>query len=145
MLILLSAAVSLATATPQPPVAPDSCAGQVNCQHLTAAQLFALADQQFNQGDLAVAEEMLQALTQDPHIELRSEARFRLAAVHEKRGNLAGAAQALRDLLAEQPGANPARLELARILALMGDTKAARSEIAVAKAAGLPPDVEQNV
>jgi tetratricopeptide (TPR) repeat protein len=145
MLILLAAAASLAAATPQAPDASGSCAGQAYCQHLTAAQLFALADQLFNQGELAGAEEMLQALTQDPHLELRSEARFRLAAVREKRGNLAGAAQALRDLLAEQPGANPARLELARILALMGDTQAARSEIAVAKAAGLPPDVEQNV
>ena len=88
---------------------------------------------------------MLEALTHDKHPELRAEARFRLAAVREKLADLAGAAQALRDLLAEQPDANPARLELGRILAKMGDPKAARAEFARAEAAGLPPEVEQNV
>jgi tetratricopeptide (TPR) repeat protein len=133
------AALALAATTPNP------CAGQANCRELSAAQLFADADAHAASGDLAGAAELLEALTQDPHVELRAEARFRLAAVREKLGDLKGAAQALRELLAEQPGANPARLELARILSMMGDTKAARSEIAMAEATGLPPDVEQNV
>lgn len=134
-----------ATALAPAPVAPDPCAGQPSCRQVTAAQLFADADRLASRGDLAGAADLLEALTQDPHVELRSEARFRLAAVREKQGDLKGAANVLRDLLAEQPQANPARLELARILSRLGETRAARSEIAMAEAAGLPPDVEQNV
>jgi hypothetical protein len=107
--------------------------------------LFALADKLYSTGDLAGAAVILEALTHDKHPELRAEARFRLAAVREKLGDLPSAARALRDLLAEQPDANPARLELGRILARMGDTAAARAEFARAEAAGLPPEVEQNV
>ena len=36
-------------------------------------------------------------------------------------------------------------LELARILSLLGRTSEARAELARAEAAGLPPEVEQNV
>jgi hypothetical protein len=89
--------------------------------------------------------QLLESLTQDPHPEFRAEARFRLAAVREKLGDLKGAVQSLRDLLAEQPTANPARLELARILSRLGEDKAAKAELAKAEAWGLPPDVEQNV
>src|SRR4029078_954879 len=145
MFMLLSAAASLAAAAPQSPASADPCAGQQNCQQLTAAQMFAAADDLANQGDLAGAAQLLEALTQDPHPELRAEARFRLAAVREKLGDLKGAAAALRDLLGEQPGANPARLELARILSRLGDSKGAKAELAAAEAWGLPRDVEQNV
>ena len=107
--------------------------------------MFAAAEDLAAQGDLAGAAQLLEALTQDPHAELRAEARFRLAAVREKLGDLPGAAQALRDLLAEQPGANPARLELARILSRLGDAKGAKSQLAAAEAFGIPRDVEQNV
>ena len=107
--------------------------------------MFAAADDLAAQGDLAGAAELLEALTQDPHADLRAEARFRLAAVREKLGDLQGAAQALRDLLAEQPGANPARLELARILSRLGDARGAKSQLAAAEAFGIPADVEQNV
>ena len=145
MLTALSAAASLAAAAAPSTAASDPCAGQQHCQQLTAAQMFAAADDLAAQGDLAGAAQLLEALTQDPHPELRAEARFRLAAVREKLGDLKGAAQALRDLLAEQPEANPARLELARILSRLGDAKAAKAEIAAAEAWGLPSDVEQNV
>jgi hypothetical protein len=107
--------------------------------------MFAAAEDLAAQGDLAGAMQLLEALTQDPHPEFRAEARFRLAAVREKLGDLKGAVQALRDLLAEQPTANPARLELARILSRLGEDKAAKAELAKAEAWGLPPDVEQNV
>jgi len=143
MLILLSAAASLAAA--QAPIAPDPCAGQQDCRQLTAAQVFAAADELAASGDLAGAEIMLEALTQDPHLELRAEARFRLAAVREKLGDLKGAVEALRELLNEQPDANPARLELARILSRLGDTKGAKAQLAAAEVMGLPPEVEQNV
>src|SRR3954470_1872195 len=112
MLFLLSAVASLTAAIAQTPAAPDPCAGQQNCQELTAAQMFAAADERAARGRLTGAAELLEALTQDPHPEWRAEARYRLAAVREKLGDLKGAARSLRELLAEQPDANPARLEL---------------------------------
>ncbi|HEY7005070.1 MAG TPA: surface lipoprotein assembly modifier, partial [Sphingomicrobium sp.] len=45
----------------------------------------------------------------------------------------------------EQPDANRARLELARILGRMGEAKEAQAELAQAEKLGLPPEVEQNV
>src|SRR4051794_7890137 len=144
-MLLLLKAVAVAAASVQAPAVPDPCAGQENCQQLTAAQMFAAADDLAARGDLAGAAELLEALTQDPHAELRAEARFRLAAVREKLGDLKGAVAALRQLLAEQPQANPARLELARLLSRLGETTAAKTELAAAAAWGLPPDVDQSV
>lgn len=146
MFVFVSAVASLAATVQQPPpTAPDPCAGQANCQQASAAQLFDLADRLFAEGDAAGAEEVLQALTQDPHPELRAEARFRIAALREKNNDLPGAIAMLRDLLAEEPGAQRARLELARLLALSGDQRSARREFAQAEAAGLPEDVARTV
>ena len=139
MLVFL-AALALAA---QP--ATGACAAQKGCIELSAAQLFDLADQMYTRGDRALAAEILRSLTRDKHPELRAEARFRLAAVLESMGDLEGAATALRQLLAEQPNANRARLELARILARMGKSGPAKSELAKAEKIGLPPEVEQNV
>ncbi|HUP67556.1 MAG TPA: surface lipoprotein assembly modifier [Sphingomicrobium sp.] len=141
---MLTVLAALALAPGAAPHA-EPCAAEQGCVTANAAQLFALADKLFEAGDTAGAAGVLEALTNDVHPELRAEARFRLAALREKTGDLAGAAQALRDLLAEQPDANPARLELARILAAMGKNKEARREIASAERAGLPPEVEQSV
>lgn len=130
-------------------IAPASgevpCERQTGCVQASAAQLFALADQLYARGDKAGAAVILRGLTQDKHPELRAEARFRLAAVLESMDDLKGAAQTLRDLLAEQPDAKRARLELARILGRMGKQGEAKTELAKAERLGLPPEVEQNV
>lgn len=141
-MIHLLAGAALAVAAP--PEAP-SCSPQSPCVQANAAQLFTLADQLYARGDKQAAAEILKGLTQDKHPEFRAEARFRLAAVLESLDNLEGAAQALRDLLAEQPKANRARLELARILGRMGKGSDAQAELAKAEKLGLPPEVEQNV
>ena len=127
------------------PAQSSACAKGESCVTASAAQLFALADKLYADGDSAGAARILEALSRDKHPELRSEARFRLAAVRENLGDLPGAAQALSELLAEQPGANRARLELARILNLTGRDKEAEQQLALARASGLPADVEQNV
>src|SRR4051812_26683810 len=145
MLILIAALALGQAPVPAPSGAKDECTPELGCVRATAAQLFALADKLYDSGDVAGAAAVLQALTHDPHPELRAEARFRLAALREKMGDLPAAAQALRDLLAEQPNANPARLELARILARMGKNDEARKQIAIAERTGLPPEVEQSV
>src|SRR5438128_357502 len=116
MLTLLAALALGQTAAPAASITDDQCKAEQGCVRANAAQLFALADKLYEAGDVAGAAAILEALTQDPHPELRAEARFRLAALREKMGDLPGAVQALRALLAEQPNANPARLELARIL-----------------------------
>ena len=65
--------------------------------------------------------------------------------MHERRGDLAGAASLYRAILDEQPDAQRSRLELARILALMGDDAGARRELRRAGAVGLPDDVARVV
>src|SRR5256885_15263740 len=145
MFTLFSAVAFLTAAMAQAPAAPDPCAGQKDCRQMTAAQMFVAADALAAGGDLAGAAQLLEALTQDPHPELRAEARFRLAAVREKLGDLKGAVQALRTLLAEQPGANPARLALARTLSRVGAAKAAEAQLPLAEARGLPPAVQPHV
>ena len=145
MLTFLAALALSQAAAPAPSPPDDSCVPEKGCVRTGPAQLFALADKLYESGDAEGAAGVLQALTQDVHPELRAEARFRLAALREKMGDLPGAAQALRDLLAEQPNANPARLELARILARMGKNDEARKEIAIAERTGLPPEVAQSV
>ncbi|HKT14895.1 MAG TPA: surface lipoprotein assembly modifier [Allosphingosinicella sp.] len=147
ILLFLGGAVFAAAASAQTPALPqtDPCAADPSCRHASAAELFALADSQVADGDLAGAQSILEALTADPDPELRAEARFRLAAIRERRGDLAGAIGALRDLLGEKPGAQRARLELGRLLALQGNDKAARRELRRATAGGLPADVAQTV
>ncbi|MEO7654538.1 MAG: surface lipoprotein assembly modifier [Sphingomicrobium sp.] len=143
ILVLLSAlAAQSATALPVP---DPACVEAQGCVTATPEQLFELADKLFADGDKVGAAELLRALTQDKHSELRAEARFRLAAVLESMNDLAGSAAVLRELLAEQPEANRARLELARLLERMGKIREARSEIRRAEAIGLPPEVEANV
>lgn len=145
MLTLLAAiALSQIATPPRPPIA-DDCDEKQGCVRAGPAQMFALADKLYEEGNVAGAEQILEALTQDIHPQFRAEARFRLAALREKAGNLEGAAEALRALLAEQPTANPARLELARILGRLGKKKEARGELAKAEALGLPAEVQQNV
>lgn len=138
-------ALFLAALAAQPAAAAQPCDGAADCTTATPEQLFALADTLYADGDKAGAADILQALTQDKNPELRAEARFRLAALREELGDLEGAAAALRNLLAEQPEANRARLELARILEKMGDSAKARAELEQARAIGLPPEVEANV
>lgn len=142
---MLSLLPALTLAAQPVAAAEKTCSPEAGCITTGAAELFALADRLFASGDHSAAEQFLLAITQDRHPELRAEAWFRIAAVREARGDLTGAAEALRKVLAEQPGAQRARLELARILSRLGDTKAAGAELATAERAGLPAEVEQIV
>jgi len=114
---------------------------QESTSNLDAADLFALADRAKADARFNDAETIYRALAQDPDIEIRSEARFRLGLMLESRKRLRDAAIAFRELLDEKPNAARVRLELARVLALMGDADGARRQLRQAQAAGLPPDV----
>lgn len=114
--------------------------------HLTAAQMFALADAARDRADYATADAAYRALATNPDLDLRCEARFRLALMLADKQHLyREAAIELRKILDERPRAARVRLELARIDALLGRTGAAARELRAAEAGGLPPEVEQSV
>ena len=112
---------------------------------VTAAQLFKFAEAASAAGDQANAERAYRALIQDPSQEVRLEARFRLAMLERKRGNLARAATLLRQVLDHRPDAAPVRLELASVLDRLGDKDGAWRQVRAVQAAGLPPAVAQLV
>lgn len=112
---------------------------------LKATDVFAVADRALaaNKPDDAIT--MYRALTQDPDVEIRSEARFRLGMLFSRLNRNRDAAVEFRALLDEKPDAARVRLELARVLALLGEDTEARRELRQAQAGGLPPEVSQVV
>jgi outer membrane protein len=108
---------------------------------LTAPQLFDIATNAQQSGDTATAETIYTALTHDPDIDIRSEARFRLSQLLETQKRYTDAALLLRAILDEKPDAQRVRLELAKVLALKGDERGAYRALRQAEAGGLPPDV----
>lgn len=103
------------------------------------------AERLMRSGDLTRAEALLGALTSDPDMELRNEARFRLGRLYRMQGDYVAAARQFRAILNEQPQAGPARIELARVLALMDNQEGARAELRRVQALDLPPAVAQLV
>jgi hypothetical protein len=112
---------------------------------VTAAQLFRIAEAASAKGDQATAERAYDALIGDPSQNVRLEARFRLAMLERKRGNVTKAASMLREILDHRPDAVPVRLELASLLDKMGDKDGAWRQVRAAQAAGLPPSVARIV
>lgn len=112
---------------------------------LDSRQLLTLAERAMESGDLAAAEAIYRALTDDPAVEMRSEARFRLSILLARQDRLSEAAVLLRSILDEQPNAQRVRLELAHVLDMMGDEAGARRALREAQAGGLPPDVARLV
>ena len=136
----LAGAAALFIAAAAPATAARSATVQV-----TAAQLFAIADAALAKGDSAMAERAYTALMNDQSTDIRLEARFRLAMLVGKNGNLTRAAILLRQVVDERPGAARARLELAGLLDRMGDTEGAWRQIRAVQAGGLPPAVARVV
>lgn len=135
-MIMISSPATAATQTAEPPRSTVS---------LTADQLLAFADRAQRAGEFGVAEGAYRALFDDASVEVRSEARFRLAMLFVVRKRLADAGVLLRRILDEQPGAQRVRLELARVLDMMGDEVGARRALREAQAGGLPPEVARFV
>ena len=124
-------------------VAPVANAQSVS--GVSAVELFNLADKARVANRVADAETIYVSLTNDPELEVRTEARFRLGQMLEEQGRLNEAAVIYRALLDEQPNAPRVRIELARLLARLGEVNAAGRQLRQAQAAGLPPDISQVV
>ncbi|MBU0554474.1 MAG: DUF560 domain-containing protein [Alphaproteobacteria bacterium] len=129
----------------QPGAEPSLSDDSTSISGLNAAQLFDLADQARVAGRWGDAEAIYTALARDPDLQIRSEARFRLGMMLDELGRQADAALAFRAILDEEPNATRVRLELARVLAAMGEEGRARQQLRQAQASGLPPDVAQVV
>lgn len=112
---------------------------------LSAAQLFDIADQARAAGRFEDAEAIYKALSGDPAVQIRSEARFRLGMMLADQKRWTDSALTFRTILDEQPNATRVRLELARVLAAMGNEGQARQQLRQAQAAGLPVEVAQVV
>ena len=118
------------------------CSREVNCvDDEAAAQLFELAQRLVANGDVDRAKGVLRDLTRHPTLEIRSEARFRLAILLANGGRRTAAAVLLRQILDDDPTATRVRLELARLLDLLGDDAGARRALRQIQAGGLPPEV----
>ena len=112
---------------------------------LTPAEMFDAAGAAQRNGDFETAETIYRALATNPAVEIRSEARFRLARMFENERRLTDSAVLLRTILDEQPNAQRVRLELADLLVTLGDEAGARRELRAVRAGELPPEVAQQV
>ena len=112
---------------------------------VNAEQLFVMAGQLEGGERESDAERIYVALEGDNRPEIRNEARFRHAQLLQGRHELDKAASLYRAILAEQPGAQRVRIELAAVLAQAGDLSGAEHELSAMQAGGLPPDIARLV
>ena len=139
-------AIALATPVLAQTAAPAPAPVEAVKVTLTTGQLFGYADSARDAGNFALAEATYRALATNPNGELRTEARFRLAMMLADRAHRPrDAAVELRRILDEKPKATRIRLELARVLAMLGNTASAARELRAAEATGLSPELEQTV
>ncbi|EIZ78642.1 hypothetical protein WSK_2690 [Novosphingobium sp. Rr 2-17] len=112
---------------------------------LSAIEVFTVAERAQSAGHYEEAIRLYDALTQDRNADVRAEARFRKGMLLASLKRYRKAATAFRELLDETPDAAPVRLELAQVLALMGDEGGARRELRQVQATGLPEQVARAV
>lgn len=133
---------TLAAALAAAAVSLPAAAAAAPARRLASAEdLLAVAEQAARLGDPRTAMAALRALATDPSVEIRSEARFRLAQLLGAAGDHTGAAVLLRQILDEKPEATRVRFELAALLHRLGDEPAALRELRALHAADLPLDV----
>ena len=146
MIRIITALGLVGTAMLSPPASAAAEAVEQAARQVSAAEVFQIASTAREKGDFKRAEAAYRALQADPDVEVRTEARFRLALMlANDMKRLTEAALQLRRILDDKPNAARVRFELARVLAQSGDLRAAERELRAAEAAGLPPDVERLV
>lgn len=123
----------------------DASSAPLRTQLASASDLFKLADLMVSQARRDKARSLLELLARNPHVDIRNEARFRLAQLSAASGRHAEAASELRRILDEKPDAAGVRLELARLLDRMGDKEAAWRQVRAVQASRMPPAVARLV
>lgn len=136
-LVLVGASAALLS----PLLAPSEAVAQGRTLRLTVVEMFRLADLAAARGDSATAAGLYAALEKNPDPDIRAEARFRHAKQLAGQKRHREAAVLLRRIVDEKPDASAVRLELARLLQVLGDSDAALRELRAAQASGLPPVV----
>jgi len=124
---------------------PSLAAERSHTLRATAATVFRLADAAEARGDRPTAEEAYRALAMDSSADVRAEARFRLARLVAAAGRESEAATLLRQVVDDHPGAQAVRLELASVLAKLGDEQGALRQLRSVRAGELPPEVARMV
>lgn len=144
MSLLLAAALAQQAPEERPSLAqsPENAVVELTA---TGRELLAMATRALSSGREDIAIRILGALVRDRDLRVRNEARFRLAMLAARDEDWSGAGTWLRAILDEEPGAQRARLELARVQAEMGDIDGARRTLRQAQAGSLPPDVARLV
>lgn len=145
MLIAAALAASVAAAGAADSASLAVPASEGRTVRLNAGEMFRLAEIAAAKGDQATAEAIYRALAQNPDADVRAEARFRQAKQLMKEKRYEEAAVLLRRILDDKPDAAAVRIELARLLELLGDPDAALRELRTAQASGLPPAVARMV
>jgi tetratricopeptide (TPR) repeat protein len=112
---------------------------------ITATQIFDEADRLAIAKDFDQAVALLKIVTHDRNPDFRAEARVRIARYLTAAGDSYGAAYWYQQLLDEKPDAAAVRIELARLLAAMGEESSAARELRRAEAIGLPPEVSRAI
>jgi outer membrane protein len=146
---LLDVLLAAQAITPQPTLVvsvPPSqiCSRELCREEFTPAQMFNLADDLLAKGESDKAVILLKALVDDGSSEYRAEARVRIARIYEARGELSAAAVWYQRLLDEKPEAAAVRVELAQVLAKLGNEAAAGRQLRLAASVrGLPEDVSR--
>jgi tetratricopeptide (TPR) repeat protein len=118
---------------------------QTKVERLSATDLFTMADRARAAGHVDAAATIYDALAKDPDDQVRAEARFRKGMMLADKHRYREAALAFQALLDEKPDALRVRLELANVLAQLGDEAGARRQLRRAEAGSLPPDVAATV
>ncbi len=135
------AAIALALTAP----AQEQTTAATRMENLSVVEMFSLADRARAANRIDDAIGFYDALMHDPNPDIRAEARFRKGMMLANARRYREAAVAFRSVLDEKPDAARARLELARMLAAIGDERAARRELRQVQASGLPSDVAATV
>jgi outer membrane protein len=120
---------------------PGAALAQQEVRGLSAVDLFEIARKAADADDFETSDSIYQALAKDPDADVRSEARYRNAQLLERQKRYTEAAILLRTILDEKPDAQRVRLELAKVLAMMGDERGAYRALRQAQSGGLPPDI----
>jgi len=136
LFLAVAANAAAGAVEPQPEgVRPQAVTG------LQAVDLFDIAFRAQRDGNIVIAEKAYGALSNDPDIEVRTEARFRHAMLLAEGKHWTQAAVLLRQILDEKPKAGRVRIELARMMVQMGEWRSAGRELRAAQAAGLPKEI----